>query len=99
FRRQCVHHVAEQRAVIRIGIEVEFAAAWAQLVLYRFEDLVPIVDEGMVVGPDFLDDFHPRILAVGVNRNEPSARTERPRQRYDYALGLEFERCPRPIRL
>src|ERR1700733_8598269 len=44
FRRQRVHDVFEQRAIVGIGVEIELAAGGAELVLDRFEDVVAIVD-------------------------------------------------------
>ena len=86
FRRQRVHHVAEQRAVVGIGVEIEIAAGGPKLVLHRFEDLMAVVDERIVVRPHLLDDFHAGIVAVRMDGDQPAAGAERARERPDHAL-------------
>ena len=51
-----------------------------------------VVDERMVVRPDFLDDFHAGIVTVRMDGDEPPAGAERAGERRDHALGLEVER-------
>src|SRR5690348_6323809 len=57
------------------------------------------MDERMIVGPDPLDDLHSWIVTMGVNGDESSAGSECASERRDHALGLEFERRARPVRL
>src|SRR6202022_4149014 len=55
--------------------------------------------ERIFSGPDGLDDLEPRILAVGVNSDQPAAGPPRPPQGRDDAFGAEIHRRFGPIRL
>ena len=66
---------------------------------HGFQDLMAIMDERIVVGPDPPNDFHARIVAVRMDGDEPAAGTERLSERPDHALGLELERSAGAIRL
>src|SRR4029079_15694574 len=48
---------------------------------------------------DLLDDFHPRVVTVGVDRDHAATRTERACKRRQHAFGLEVERRTRAVRL
>ena len=72
--RQRVHVVAEQRAVVGVGVEVEVAAGGPELVLHRLHDLVAVVDERIVARPDLLDDLLAGIVAVRMDGDQPAAR-------------------------
>ena len=87
-----MHVVAEQRAVVGIGVEVEIAARGSELVLDCLQQLMPVGGEWIVVRPHFMNDFHPGIVAVGMDGDQPAARSERLGERRDHALGLEVER-------
>ena len=75
--RQRVHVVAEQRAVVGIGVEVEIAAGGSELLLHRLHDLMAIVDERIVARPDLLHDLVAGIVAVRMDGDQPAARSER----------------------
>src|SRR5205823_12481113 len=83
LRRQRVHFVAKERAVVRIGIEVEIAAGLAQFVFRGTKNLVAVVDERIIAGPYLLNDLHARIAAMRMNADEPSARPKRLDKRRD----------------
>src|SRR5262249_50635465 len=59
--RQRVHLVAEDRAIVGVGIEVEVPAVRAQLVSSGFQELVAIGLEGVLTGPDALHDLQSRV--------------------------------------
>src|SRR6185437_2369981 len=57
--RQSVHRIAEERARIGIGVEVEVAAGRAELGLHLAQQLVPVRHERVLARPDLLDDLEP----------------------------------------
>ncbi len=67
--------------------------------LHRFEDVVPVVNERVILWPDFLNHLHARVMTVRMDGDQPAARPERARQRRDHALGLELERGAGAVRL
>ena len=94
-----MHVVAEQRAIVGVGIEVEVAASRAELLFDRFENLVPVMNERIVVRPHLVNDFHAGVMAMGVDGDEPAARAQRLGKRGDHALGFEVERGARAVGL
>jgi hypothetical protein len=52
-----MHLVAEQGAVIGIGVEIQVAPRKPELLLERSEDVMPVVDKRVVAGPYPLHDF------------------------------------------
>lgn len=87
--RQGVHLVAEDRAPVAAGVEVEVPRLGAQGRLGGAQDRVPVGGEGLLLRPDGADDLHARIAAVGVDADQPPAGAERPGQRRHHLLGLE----------
>src|SRR5262249_16360473 len=92
LRRQRMHVVAKQRAIVRIDVEIELASGGAEFLLDGFHDLVAVVDERVVAWPQTLDDLKPRIVAVGMNGDEAAPGPERARQRRNHPAGLELDR-------
>ena len=90
FAGQCVHVIAEHRASVRIGVEVEVAASGAQFDLHRFQEGMAVDLKGVLARPHLLDNLQPRILAGGMDADEPPAGPQRPRQRTNDLLGLEL---------
>src|SRR5262249_27272377 len=92
-----MHVVAEQRANVGIDVGIWVPSSRAELLLDRFHDLVAVVDERVVAGPEALHDLKPRIVAVGMNGDEPAPGPERAGQRRDDATRLELDRRTSPI--
>src|SRR5205814_6335560 len=80
FLRERVHLVAEYRAVVRIGVEVEVAAVRSGRGAGGLQQRVAIGLERSFSRPDALHDFQPRVPAVGMDRDHPPARREAPRE-------------------
>jgi hypothetical protein len=89
---QGVHVVAEQRAGVGIGAEIEPARGRAEFRLHRLEQRMPVMDEGIFAGPDALDDLEPRIAAMRLHAEQPAAGPERPGERRDHPARLELQR-------
>ena len=68
-----MHVVTKQRPLVRIGLVVEVAMGSLQRLLGYFEQVVPIVNKGIFVRPNAVDDFEPRIITVRVNHQHASA--------------------------
>src|SRR6266853_2511415 len=74
FLRERVHLVAEYRAVVGVGVEVEVAAVWSERGAGRLQECVAIGLERIFSRPDALHDLQPRVPAVGMDRDHPPAR-------------------------
>ena len=75
---QRMHLIAEDRTRIRRRIEIVVAGGQAELVLDLAQDLVAIGLEGIVTGPDLVDDLDAGIVAgewIPIAR--PPGRSER----------------------
>src|ERR1700733_2063095 len=60
---------------------------------FRFQgsdQMVAIDLKRILSGPQLLDDFEPRIVAVRLNRQEPAARREASHERGEHPFRFEF---------
>src|SRR5215472_5238944 len=73
---QRVHVVTEDRAVVRVGIEVEIAAGVAELGLGDLQELVPVGPERILAGPDLLHDLEAGTAAIGMDGEQPATGRE-----------------------
>src|SRR6266705_6314188 len=74
FLRERVHLVAEYRAVVGVGVEVEVAAVCPEGGAGGLQERVAIGLERIFSRPDTLHDLQPRVPAVGMNGDHPPAR-------------------------
>src|SRR3981189_1519013 len=94
-----MHLVAEQRSTVGISIEIETAPSGPQLLLHRLENLVTVVRERIIPRPYPVDDLHPWIMAVGVDRDQSAAGADRPCERCNDAFGFKVQGSAGPVRL
>jgi hypothetical protein len=55
------------------------------------QDGMAIGGEGILAGPDAVDDFDSGVVAIGMDADQPAARPQRAGQRAQHFRGLEFE--------
>src|SRR5262249_53412764 len=77
----------------------EIAPGRAKVVFDLLQQVVTAVSKRIVVWPNLVNDFHPRIATVGVDCNHAATRTDRACKWRQHALGLEFEGSASAIRL
>src|SRR6266568_1002292 len=92
FLRERVHLVAEYRAVVGVGVEVEVAAICSERGAGRLQECVAIGLERIFSRPDALHDLEPRVAAVGMDRDHSPARRKTPRERCQDLGRLELGR-------
>src|SRR5262249_31966933 len=88
---QRVHAVAEDGALVRIGVDRVVPRRGPEMLAHGPEYRVAVGLERVVARPDLADDLHPGIAAARMDADEPPARAERLNERPDDLAGLELD--------
>ena len=85
-----MHAVSKDRLGIGTDIEVVVRGCTTQALFQRLDQLVPIDLEGFFVGPDFLNQFQPRIVTGRLHGQQATARAQTAGQRRQHVFDLEI---------